>query len=133
MRATNKSNKCDKNTTLRWTFQEAVANYTTDNVEQVPMLIGAPETNINKIVDTISFLYRLMHQIHAAQASDAQHMTNIFVHLQHQVSELQTAAGSSINMVLDNERFRNVSYVKQFISFKFIYVLKWPLSKRVGV
>lgn len=85
------------------------------------------------MVDTRSFLYRPMDQLQAKQTSDGQHMTNLFRKLQRHVSALQTAAATSINKQLDNERLRNVSYVKQIIYYKLMDLLKRSLSKRVGV
>lgn len=136
LRATSKSNTFNENATLRWRFQEAAA-VTTDQDEitspihaEVTHVAAATSDVIGK--DTRGTLHRIINQLQKKQDSDNQHMLNLFGQLQRQVCALQTAAVNALQTQTMNEKSRQVSSVKQFISYQIIALLKRPLTKRMG-
>lgn len=74
---------------------------------------------------TKSALPDCLHCLQRRKASDNQN--------QRQNSALQAAAVTSLHVQVDSERSLQVSSMKQFMSYKFITILKWPLDTRMGI
>ena len=139
LRATSKSNTFNKNAILRWRFQEAAAVSTEQDEITAPVptqvtTSAAAQKNVEGEImkDTRGALHRMIIQLQNKQDADNQIMLNLFGQLQRQVCALQTAAANTFQTQTMNEQSRQVSSIKQFISYQLIALLKRPLSKRMG-
>jgi len=139
LRATSKSNTFNKNALLRWRFQEAAAVSNDQDEMTAPVLSevtngAAAHTNVEGqvVTNTRGALHRMITQLQNKQDADNQIMLNLFGQLQRQVCAIQSAAANTLQSQKMNEQSRQVSSIKQFISFQLIALLKRPLSKRMG-
>ena len=134
LRATTKSDTFKQNSTLQWRFagqSEERINATGDaHDDRTPS--GNTSTATHNI-DTRSWITRRLDQIEQKQATDVQQFVNLFGTLQRQVTALQQAYATNFNTVVDNERSRQISFVKYFISHRLISLMKRPLSRRSGI
>ena len=140
LRATSKSNTFNKNALLRWRFQEAAAVSNDQDEMTAPVLSevtngAAAHINVEGqvVTDTRGSLHRMITQIQNKQDADNQTMLNLFGQLQRQVCAIQSAAANTLQFQKMNEQSRQVSSIKQFISYQLIALLNRPLSKLIDI
>lgn len=118
-------------------FSEAstVTSVKEDNIPQFHnyLIVDALSTESDRDNDTRSAIHHRLRRLKTRQASENNNVFNIFEHLKQQISGLQVAAATSLNVQVDSERSRQVSSVKHLISYKLIKILKRPLTKHVGL
>ena len=138
LRATTKSDTFKQNSTLQWRFakrseEDTTSHIVNDNDEHMPTGNTADASSATHAINTRSWITRRLNQIEQKQASDVQQFVNMFGTLQRQVTALQQAYATNFNTVVDNERSRQISFVKYFISHRLLALMKRPLSRRSGI